>query len=246
MPGQTPLAPQLAVVVSGAAALGEACAGELLVAGGEARRVVLVGDGAAPPGVEQRPVPVGTSATAVVQELVAEAGPVAVLVEVPGRAVPGAHPRVSEGLGPLAELAGIVERLRLVAPGMAEAGHGRVVLVAEASSVPGRTWDDASSAAMWGLVGLARSTTREVAGTGTTVNVVRAGVVDTADLQAQRASDPTVAEAVDAAIAATPLRRLPTLHEVAATIAYLASDEAAFVTGTVIPVDGGLAMGLGS
>ncbi|MBX3287014.1 MAG: hypothetical protein KF703_16825, partial [Actinobacteria bacterium] len=143
MPGQTTPAPQLAVVVSGAAALGEACARELLAAGGGGRRVVLVGDGSAPPGVEHRPVPVGASATAVVQELAGEAGPVAVLVEVPSRAVPGSHPRVSEGLGPLAELAGIVERLRLVAPGMAEAGHGRVVLVAEASSVPGRTWDDA-------------------------------------------------------------------------------------------------------
>lgn len=208
--------------------------------------MVLVGAGEPVPGVDHRPVPEGSTATEVLAEVTAAHGAVSVLVEVLGRRVPGAHPVAGAEPDALAELGGVVERLRLVTPAMARAGAGRVVLVAEASGVPGRTWDDAAAATSWALVGLARSATREVAGAGTTVNVVRAGVVDTAELQALRATDPAVAEAVDAAVAATPLRRLATVDEVAATVTYLASDEAAFVTGVVVPVDGGLTMGLGS
>lgn len=208
--------------------------------------MVLVGAGAPSPGVSHRPVPEGVTATEVLAEVTAQLGAVSVLVEVLGRAVPGAHPMAGDRHDALADLGGVVERLRLVTPAMAEAGSGRVVLVAEASGVPGRTWDDAAAAASWALVGLARSATREVAGAGTTVNVVRVGVVDTEELQALRATDPLVAEAVDAAVAATPLRRLATADEVAATVTYLASDEASFVTGVVVPVDGGLTMGLGS
>lgn len=246
MPGPATPAPQLAAVVSGHGPLGEACARQLADLAGGGRRVVLVGAGGPGPGVEHRPVPPGSTATSVVEQLVAERGPVGVLVEVPSRAVPGQHPPVDAAAEPLAELAGVLERVRLLTPGMAGLGVGRVVLVAEASSVPGRTWDDASAAVMWGLVGLARSATRELAGDGTTVNVVRAGVVDTDELRALREADPLVAEAVDASVAATPLRRLASVDEVAATVSYLASDEAGFVTGVVIPVDGGLTMGLGS
>lgn len=234
------------MVVSGHGPLGSACAADLLAAGQEHRSVVLVGAGEPAPGVDHRPVPEGSTATEVLAEVTAAHGAVSVLVEVLGRRVPGAHPVAGAEPDALAELGGVVERLRLVTPAMARAGAGRVVLVAEASGVPGRTWDDAAAATSWALVGLARSATREVAGAGTTVNVVRAGVVDTAELQALRATDPAVAEAVDAAVAATPLRRLATVDEVAATVTYLASDEAAFVTGVVVPVDGGLTMGLGS
>ncbi len=241
-------APELVVVVSGHGPIGEACARDLLALGSKRRRVVLVGAGTAAPGVVHRPVPPGVTATAVLEEVAAELGPVLVLAEIMGRTVPGAHPvpGAAPEPGALAELEGVVERIRLVTPAMAEAGHGRVVLVAEASGVPGRTWDDVGAAASWGLVGLARSATREAAGSGITVNVVRAGVVDTDELRALREADPLVAEAVDASVAATPLRRLASVDEVAATVSYLASDEAGFVTGVVIPVDGGLTMGLGS
>ena len=118
--------------------------------------------------------------------------------------------------------------------------------VSEVTGVPGRTWEDGSGTAMWGLVGLGRSAARDLAVHGVTVNVVRAGVVATPELEALRGADADVAAAVDKAVAATPLRRLASLDDIAAAVTYLASPEASYVTGLVLPVDGGLAMGLGN
>jgi len=88
-----------------------------------------------------------------------------------------------------------------------------------------------------GLVGLARSLAREYGSRGITVNVVAPGLVDT-DMTAaltQRQRDDILER--------TPLGRAASSNEVAATVAFLASDAAAAITGAVVPVDGGLGMG---
>jgi len=93
-------------------------------------------------------------------------------------------------------------------------------------------------AAKAGLVGLARSLAREVGSRGITVNVVAPGVVDTdmiAGLGQQR---------VDQLQAMVPLGRKASPAEVAGAVAFLASADAAYITGAVLPVDGGLGMGL--
>lgn len=120
-------------------------------------------------------------------------------------------------------------------PGMVERRNGRIVLVVSATGLPGQTWQDGTASSMWGLVGLARSAARDVAAQGVTVNVVRTGHIVAPGSE----PDPTV-------VAETPLKRAGTPDDVAAAVGYLVSADAAYVTGLVLPVDGGLTMGLGA
>jgi len=116
--------------------------------------------------------------------------------------------------------------------------RGRIVLVSSVGAFVGLPGQANYAASKAGLVGMARALAREVASRTITVNVVAPGVIDT-DMTAALGEE-RVAEMTGL----VPLGRAGTAAEVAAAIGYLASEEAAYVTGTVLPVDGGLGMGM--
>jgi len=114
---------------------------------------------------------------------------------------------------------------------------GRIVFVSSVVGAMGQAGQANYAASKAGLVGLSRSLAKELASRNITVNVVAPGPVGTDmlnELDEDRRS---------AIIDAVPLGRLGEPSEVAATISFLASDAAGYVTGAVIPVDGGLGMG---
>jgi NAD(P)-dependent dehydrogenase (short-subunit alcohol dehydrogenase family) len=123
------------------------------------------------------------------------------------------------------------------AQGMLRARKGRIVLVSSVVGLLGSAGQTNYAAAKAGLVGFARSLARELGSRGITVNVVAPGPVET-DMTAAL-SDKRQAELT----AAVPLGRMATPDEIAGTIVFLASPDAAYITGAVIPVDGGLGMG---
>jgi 3-oxoacyl-[acyl-carrier protein] reductase len=116
--------------------------------------------------------------------------------------------------------------------------RGRIILVSSVGAYIGSPGQANYAASKAGLVGMARAMAREVASRSITVNVVAPGLVETkmlAELGEER---------VGAFSAQVPLGRVAQPDEIAEAIGFLASDGAAYITGAVLPVDGGLGMGL--
>ena len=123
------------------------------------------------------------------------------------------------------------------AQGMLKARKGRIIFVSSVVGLLGSAGQTNYSASKSGLIGLARSIARELGSRSITANVVAPGPVAT-DMLAALSGDRR-----EALTAAVPLGRLASPDEIAGTIAFLASSDAAFITGAIIPVDGGLGMG---
>jgi 3-oxoacyl-[acyl-carrier protein] reductase len=134
-------------------------------------------------------------------------------------------------------LTGAYRVARRAARAMLRAHGGRMIFVSSVVGLSGSAGQANYAATKSGLVGFARSIAREFGSRGITANVVAPGFVDTA-LTAVLPDDRR-SELLDQ----IPLGRYATPDEVAGVIRFLASDEAAYITGAVIPVDGGLGMG---
>ncbi len=120
---------------------------------------------------------------------------------------------------------------------MLRARKGRIILVSSVVGLLGQAGQSNYAASKAGLVGFARSLARELGSRSITVNVVAPGPVDTDMTRALGE------EKLQAFAALVPLGRIATTDEIAGVITFLASPDAAYITGAVIPVDGGLGMG---
>ena len=136
-----------------------------------------------------------------------------------------------------ASLTGAFNVARRSVPSMMKARWGRLIFVSSVAGHIGTPGQANYAAAKAGLVGLARSIAREYAGRGITANVITPGPIDT-DMTAAL-DDAWRAQT----LGAVPAGRFGTPEEVAAAVRFLASPEAGYITGTVLPIDGGLGMG---
>ena len=134
-------------------------------------------------------------------------------------------------------LVGVFKVVKRCVTSMIKAKHGRIILISSVVGLYGSPGQVNYASSKSALIGFARSVTRELGSRGITANVVAPGFIKT---------DMTTAlpEAQqEAYLASIPAGRFAEPEEVAAAVSWLASDEAAYVSGAVLPVDGGLGMG---
>ena len=170
----------------------------------------------------------------------AEHGPVQVLVSNAGITDDGLLMRMSEESFSRVVDANLTAAYRVAkraSRGMLKARAGRMIFVSSVVGLTGSAGQVNYAASKAGLVGLARSVARELGSRGITANVVAPGFVDTDMTRAL--PDARRAEI----LTQVPLGRYATADEIAAAVTWLGSDAAAYVTGAIIPVDGGLGMG---
>ena len=134
-------------------------------------------------------------------------------------------------------LAGAFRCARRASKGMIRLRRGRMVFISSVVGLYGAPGQANYAASKSALVGLARSISRELGGRGITANVVAPGFIET-DMTAELPE-----ERKKAYQASIPAGRFAQPEEVAAAVRFISSDDAAYITGAVIPVDGGLGMG---
>jgi len=134
-------------------------------------------------------------------------------------------------------LTGAFRVARRATKGLLKLKRGRLIFIGSVVALLGSAGQVDYAASKAGLVGMARSFARELGSRGITANVIAPGFVETdmtADLDQKRRDE--IAESI-------PLARFSNVQEIANVVSFIASDKAAYITGAVIPVDGGLGMG---
>jgi len=244
-------ATRVALVTGGSRGIGRATA-ELLAARGHAVAVNYVANNAAADEVVGAIGDAGGTAIAVqadvgdeesvarmIEEVQERLGPLAVLVNNAGitrddlimRMKPAAWDEVMQ-----TNLRSVYLCSRAVMRGMLRARWGRIISLSSVAGVYGNAGQANYSAAKAGVIGFTKALAKEIGSRGITVNAVAPGFI---------ATDMTAAlgeEVTDAAVGSISLGRLGLPHEVAAAVGYLASDDASYITGQTIVVDGGLAL----
>jgi 3-oxoacyl-[acyl-carrier protein] reductase len=231
---------RVVLVTGGNRGIGLAVARELAEAGHTV--VVTHRSGEPPEGLHGVQCDVTDSAAvdAAFGQVESEHGPVEVVVANAGVTQDGLLMRMPEEAftGVLdANLTGAWRVTQRATRGMMKARFGRLIYISSVVGLMGAPGQANYAASKAGLIGLARSVARELGGRGVTANVIAPGYVDTdmtADLSDKRREE---------MMAAIPVGRTAKPEEIAKAVAFLASDDAAYITGAVLPVDGGVGMG---
>lgn len=248
MPATTPATPTettphraRSVLVTGAnRGIGRAIAERFVAAGDQVATIVR--SGGAPDGVLEVRADVRDSAAvdAAFTEVEAAHGPVEVLVANAGVTRDQLLMRMTdEEFADVLDvnLTGSFRVVRRASKGMIRLRRGRIVLISSVVGLYGSPGQVNYASSKSALVGMARSITRELGARGITANVVAPGFIDT-DMTAALPEDRR-----QAYLGAIPAARFGAVDEIAAAVQFLASDDAAYVSGAVLPVDGGLGMG---
>ena len=231
---------KVVLITGGSRGIGLACA-QRFVAQGE--RVAVTYNSSPPPEglfAVKCDVTDPESVDAAFKAVEAEFGPVEVLVSNAGITKDGLLLRMSEADFSTVVDANLTAAYRVAkraTQGMLRARAGRIIFMSSVVALLGSAGQANYAASKAGLVGLARSLARELGSRSITVNVVAPGPVET-DMTAAL-GDKRLAELT----AAVPLARMASADEIAGVVVFLASPDAAYITGAVIPVDGGLGMG---
>lgn len=228
------------VVTGGNRGIGRAIA-EAFIANGD-RVAVTVRDGQGPDGALAVKCDVAQSEEVdrAFDEIEKELGPVEIVVSNAGTTRDGLILRMSDDdFEAVMEtnLAGAFRVARRASKSMLRQRKGRLIFIGSVVGMVGSAGQTNYSASKAGLIGLARSLSRELGSRSITANVIAPGFVSTdmtAALGDKRKEE--IANAI-------PLGRYGTVQEIAACALFLASDDAGYITGAVIPVDGGLGMG---
>jgi len=139
-------------------------------------------------------------------------------------------------------LRGPLNMHHLVLPQMLARGHGRIVNISSDAARVGSSGEAVYSACKGGIISFSKTLAREVARKGVTVNVVCPGPTDTPILRGFLGEGDAGQKVYDALVRAIPMKRVGQPDDIPGIVAFLASEEAAFITGQVISVSGGLTM----
>ncbi|MFT4122740.1 MAG: 3-oxoacyl-ACP reductase FabG [Microbacteriaceae bacterium] len=235
------MSPSRTVVVTGGnRGIGRAIAEELLAAGHRVAVTARGGEGPEGALTVRAEMTDTASIDAAFTEVEAALGPVEVVVANAGITRDTLLMRMSEEDFEAVvdtNLGGAFRVVKRASKGMLKARFGRVILISSVVGLYGGAGQVNYSASKAGLVGMARSITRELGGRGITANVVAPGFIETEMTAVLPEEQQTEYRK------AIPAGRYGRASEVAKAVAWLASDDAAYVSGAIIPVDGGLGMG---